>query len=99
MQALTSLLRHTTRDLSWMGEASRTPVRAFATKSNLGKKKDEKTMKAPEFNWRIMRIDDNGNTYEIEKFTASEKVAESKVRLFDDKNDGHKQMYYAEKIN
>jgi hypothetical protein len=99
MQALTSLLRHTARDLSWMGEASRTPVRGFATKSNLGKKKDEKTMKAPEFNWRIMRIDDNGNTYEVEKFTASEKVAESKVRVFDDKNDGHKQMYYAEKIN
>lgn len=56
-------------------------------------------MQSPQFNWRIMRIDDNGNTFEMEKFTASEQAAENKIREYDDKNDGHKQMYYAEKIN
>jgi hypothetical protein len=53
----------------------------------------------PKYKWRIMRIDDNGNTFEIEKFTATEKAAHKKVVAFDTKNDGHKQMYYAEKIN
>jgi hypothetical protein len=45
--------------------------------------------------WRVMRLDDNGNTYEVAR-ADTEEEGNAIARAFEAR--GHKQMYFVERV-